>query len=446
MGSVVRRGLQPLAVAVVAVLLVAAYDLAGALAAPAVYAAANGPKTTLNIWESGANQQLVLGANEFEKTHPNIKIQFDIAGSGSYNTKVDLAMKTGQVPDLFETWGGGLVFNQFLPHHQMVDVSNSISGIKSDYIPTVLAPIESNGGVYAVPFTGTQPDAIYYNKSDFQRAGIKKPPATWQELLTDVKTLKSHNIIPISMGNETWMEMMWPQYIATKLGGSKLWQQILLNKPNAWSDPQMSKALSLTQQLLSLHPFEPGFQGIQWANGQPTRLLATGQTAMELQGAWEVNNMQQLTPSFASGNDLGYFAFPSVPGASKTADKYVAGNPATYLSLPAASPHRQQAMEFLKFMTTKAYNQIILKTGQVPGTPGAQNLLKSAKINGVTKQWDAYSYKIAAQAGYFQQSWDQALPPGISTEMTDDVGKMFAGSMSPSQFMSDLDNQESNAG
>lgn len=442
MRSFVRRGLEPLAVAVVAILMVAAFDLAGASAA----SAASGPRVTLHIWESGTTQQLAAGAKKFEKAHPNIKVEFDIAGSGSYNTKVDLAMKSGQVPDLFETWGGGLVFNQFLPNHQLVDISKSISNIKSDYISTVLAPIESNGGVYAVPWSGTQPDAIYYNKTDFQRAGIKNPPATWDQFLADVKTLKDHNIYPISMGSETWMEMMWPQYIATKLGGPQLWQQILQNKPNAWSEPAMSKALSLTEQLLALKPFEPGYQGIQWANGQPTRLLATGQTAMELQGAWEVGNMQQLTPSFASSKDLGYFAFPSVPGASKAAEQYVAGNPATYLALPAAAPHRQQAMEFLKFMTSKTYNEVILQTGQVPGTPNAQAMLSNTKINGVTKHWDQFAYKIASHAGYFQQSWDQALPPGISTAMTTDVGKLFAGSMSSAQFMTDLDNQEKNGG
>lgn len=409
--------------------------------------AARAPSVTLNLWEGNTTDpQLQQAMTAFHHQHPNISFSVSTVPGSSYDTKVNLAMKSGQVPDIFENHGGGLLFAQFVSAHQLVNIGKNIPQLQQDYLPTVLDPITSQGQVYAMPYTGTQPDAIYYNKSDFQKAGISKPPATWSQFLSDVKKLKQHNIIPISMGNETWMEMMWPQYIATKLGGPSFGQAILTNKPNAWSAPAFTKALSLTEQLLALQPFEPGYQGIQWGNGEPTQLLATGQTAMELQGAWEVGNMQKKTPSFASSDQLGYFAFPSVPGAPAASANDVAGNPATYFSVPTKAPHQQAALEFMKFMTTSKFNNMVLAAGQVPGTKTGGSSIKSAHINGVTKRWDEFAYQQVQKAPYFQQSWDQYLTAGISTEMTTDIGKLFAGSMSPQQLVSDLDTQEANAG
>lgn len=436
------RGIHRAAVGALAALLAAA-----AFGAQAASAQAAGGVTTLNIWQGGSTDvQVTAGIKQFEKQHPNIKVSIDNIASSSYDTKVNLAVKSGHPPDIFETHGGGLLFSQFLPDHQLADLTDALPQIKRDYIPTVLGPITGGGKVYAVPYTGTQPDAIFYNKQAFSRAGIQHPPTTWSDFMSDVSKLKQHNIIPIAEGNENWAMMMWTQYIATKLGGPAFGQAILTNKQNAWSDPAFTKANQMTAQLIKAQPFEPGFLGIPWANGQPTQLVATGQAAMELQGAWEVGNMQAKTPSFATSSDLGYFSFPTVPGAQGKAQNNVAGNPATYFTLTSASPHRQAALEFFKFLLSSQYQQDVLAGGQVPGTKDGGKLLSSSHINSVTKHWDQYAYRMVQNAPYFQQSWDQALPAGISTAMTNDVGKMFAGQMTPQQMSDDLNAQARNGG
>lgn len=437
-------GLARVGVALGAVLLLVAGGFSTAQAA-VIHPAAK--KVSLTLWEGNSTDpQLAAAMKAYHKQHPNVSFAVSSVPGTSYDTKVNLAMKSGKVPDIFENHGGGLLFAQFLPGHELVDLGKQIPSLKANYLPTVLDPITSQGQIYAMPYTGTQPDAIFYNKSDFQKAGISGAPKTWAQLLKDVKALKAHSIIPIAEGNETWAEMMWPQYIATKLGGPAFGQSILANKPDAWSQAPMTKALSLTEQLLKLQPFEPGYQGIQWANGEPTQLIASGQAAMELQGAWEVGNMQTKTPSFAKSSDLGYFAFPKVPGATSADENNVAGNPATYFSVPTKAPDKQAAIDFMKFFTTKEFAGMVLKAGQVPGTKSGGTSIKSAHIDSVTKTWDQFAFQQVQKAPFFQQSWDQYLSAGISTEMTTDIGKLFAGSMSPSQLANDLNSMEANAG
>lgn len=443
MRSRLKGGLARVGLAVGAVFLLVAGGFSTAQAA-VIHPAAK--KVTLTFWEGNTTDpQLKAAINAYEKMHPNVSFAISTIPGTSYDTKVNLAMKSGKVPDIFENHGGGLLFAQFLPGHQLVDLGKQIPALKANYLPTVLDPITNDGQIYAMPYTGTQPDAIFYNKSDFRRAGISGPPKTWAGLLKDVKTLKAHSIIPIAEGNETWAEMMWPQYIATKLGGPSFGRSILSNKPDAWSQAPMTKALTLTEQLLKLQPFEPGYQGIQWANGEPTQLVASGQAAMELQGAWEVGNMQEKTPSFAKSSDLGYFAFPKVPGAT-TGELNVAGNPATYVSVPTKAPDKAAAVQFMKFFTTKEFAGMVLKAGQVPGTKTGGASIKTAKLDKVTRAWDNFAFEQVEKAPYFQQSWDQYLSAGISTEMTTDIGKLFAGSMTPQQLSNDLDSMEANAG
>jgi sn-glycerol 3-phosphate transport system substrate-binding protein len=44
------------------------------------------------------------------------------------------------------------------------------------------------GTTYAIPFHNSTP-ILYYNKTMFDRAGIKQPPQTWAELLADARKL-----------------------------------------------------------------------------------------------------------------------------------------------------------------------------------------------------------------------------------------------------------------
>ena len=66
---------------------------------------------------------------------------------------------------------------------------------------------------------------IWYNKDLFEQAGIDAPPATWEELLADVQTLKDAGITPISLAAGAppthGPQMFWWAYLATRIGGQE---------------------------------------------------------------------------------------------------------------------------------------------------------------------------------------------------------------------------------
>jgi N,N'-diacetylchitobiose transport system substrate-binding protein len=72
----------------------------------------------------------------------------------------------------------------------LANISSDVSGWsnKSDVVPGMLANDTQNGSVYAVPWFGGV-RGIWYNKDQFQAAGITSTPTTWAELVTDAQKL-----------------------------------------------------------------------------------------------------------------------------------------------------------------------------------------------------------------------------------------------------------------
>lgn len=54
------------------------------------------------------------------------------------------------------------------------------------------------GTTYAIPFHNSTP-ILYYNKTMFDRAGIKQPPQTWAELLADAKKADRRKQRPVGI-------------------------------------------------------------------------------------------------------------------------------------------------------------------------------------------------------------------------------------------------------
>ena len=74
-----------------------------------------------------------------------------------------------------------------------------------------------DGKQYGLPYNFGMV-GFWYNKDLFEQAGIAAPPATWDELLADVQTLKDKGIVPISLAAgaaDAWTAMFWWAYLST---------------------------------------------------------------------------------------------------------------------------------------------------------------------------------------------------------------------------------------
>ena len=262
--------------------------------------------------------------------HPNVDIQITILENDAFKQKLVTVMQAGDPPDLFQSWGGAVLWN-FAQNGLVRNIAPELSADNNAWkdsfaVPAALNLYGQNGEFYGVPWDWGAV-GMFYNKALFAKAGITDVPTTWADFLTDVQKLKDASITPISLGEgETWTGHFWWVYLATREGGQKAFLDAY-NRSGSFADPPFVKAGEDLKQLNNMQPFEDGFLGVNHNNSEG--IFGNGQAAMELQGQWgEAAQAQYSADGKGIGADnLGWFPFPMVEGgAGNPTDVFGGGN------------------------------------------------------------------------------------------------------------------------
>ncbi|WP_030661724.1 extracellular solute-binding protein [Streptomyces cellulosae] len=393
------------------------------------------------VWAltQGSEATFRASATEWNKAHPDSRIDIQYFQNDPYKQKLRTAVGAGDGPVLFENWGGGALKN-YVDAGKVADLTPDLDknpAWKNRIFPSVLQSTTIDGKVYGVPVNGVQPVVLYFNKELFEKAGAE-PPKTWDDLLALVKTFKAKGIAPISMGGGSkWPDLMWMEYLVDRLGGPQAFQNIVAGKKGAWSDPAVLKAAEMIKQLVDAGGFAKGFTSVSADTGQAEAQLYTGKAAMILQGSWGFGTIQTGSAKFVSGGKLGWTGFPAVTGGKGDATNVV-GNPANFYSLSAQADAKEKktAVAYLKDgVYNDSYTDSLLKGGNVPPVKDLDAKIKAAD----NADWLSYVYDLTRDAKNFQLSWDQALDPALGDALLTHLDQLFLGEISPQQFCTQMD-------
>jgi raffinose/stachyose/melibiose transport system substrate-binding protein len=412
--------------------------LAGSLAlspaSAAVQAARSASPVTVTVWDiqQGVQQKEAQAqAAAFNKANPGIKVQYEFFQNDPYKTKLSIAIGAHQGPDVFMGWGGGIL-KTYVDAGAVADLTAAFNGDaawKSRYTPSVLGPVTFGGHIYGVPYNATTPEVIFYNKDIFKQYNLSVP-TTWPQLEQVIKTLQSHNLIPFALdGKSEWPEMMILQYLADRIGGSSALNNIALRKAGAsFNSPAWIKAFTQAQALVKENAFENGFASFNYDTNDGGQLFYSGRAAMMFMGVWQIGNAQTNAPKFLP--KMGFFPVPAVPGGKGNVNDIV-GVPANYYSLSATSKNQAAAIAFLKNQLNPGYASWVLSQGQVPP-------VQSLDTGKVTDPLVKAQVALLAKAPSYQLALDQLLPPQLAQSFLDLTGSLFALSITPQQFATQM--------
>jgi len=169
-------------------------------------AAAEAKPVTIQWWHitTADNQKAVWQklADEYMAAHPNVKIEITVLENEAFKTKMTTTMQSGEPPDIFQSWGGG-VMNEYVKAGLLKEITADLdadgSAWRNTFSPGALGVYSYQGKNYGVPWDMGMV-GFWYNKALFEKAGITAPPATWAELVDDVKKLQAAGITPIALG------------------------------------------------------------------------------------------------------------------------------------------------------------------------------------------------------------------------------------------------------
>ncbi|MFL6143951.1 MAG: extracellular solute-binding protein [Labedaea sp.] len=376
---------------------------------------------TINWWHIANTPPMLPVWDELAKAymqqHSNVTIKITPIENEAFKAKMTTETQSGHAPDLFHTWGGG-VLKQQLDAGLVKDITNDVSSWSSSLVPTALEPYQFDGKTYAIP-TDIGMVGFWYNKALFTKAGISAPPATWSEFLDDVRKLKGAGVTPIAIaGQAKWPEMYYWTYLAMRVAGIDGLKKAAADKK--FDGQEFVQAGQHLKELVDLQPFQTGFLGAPYDTPSGQAAAVGGSSAaMELMGQW-APSVEKEQSGKDLGGDLGFFSFPSVDGGKGKQGDIMGGGGGFAVGKDAPPA----TVDFLKFLLSPDNHRKGVATAAIlPVVKGTEDAVKDANQKKVVE--------TVQKATGFQLYPDQAYPPSVGQTVNDSVAQLVAGAMSP---------------
>jgi len=362
-------------------------------------------------------------ADSYMAEHPNVNIEITILENEAFKTKMTTVVQSGDMPDIFQSWGGG-VMNEYIGAGMMKDITADLDADggawRNTFSPGALGVYSLDGKNYGVPWDMGMV-GFWYSKDLFAQAGIDAPPATWDELLDAVTKLKAAGITPIALGEgDKWPGHFWFGYLATRICGQNGFQAAA-SRSGSFADTCFVEAGNKILELNALEPFQDGYLGAVY--GDQSTVMGNGQAAMELMGQWAPGAQAgNSADGKGLGDKLGFFPFPAVDGgAGAGTDAFGGGN-----GFGIGKDAEPEAVDFVKWLTSADAQVACAEAGFcIPVVKGGEA--------GMSDPLLIELQKTLSQAEYFQLYYDQALPPAVGSVVNDSIQGVFAGTLSPEE-------------
>ncbi|MBY9078539.1 extracellular solute-binding protein [Paenibacillus sp. HN-1] len=360
--------------------------------------------------------EIVEGLNElkveFEKEHPNIKLDIQTVGGGAdYAAALKTKFASGDAPDIFSN-GGYAEMDMW--QDKLEDLSDQ-PWVK-DLIPLAAEPMTKDGKVYGMPMN-LEGIGYVYNKDLFKKAGITETPKTITELKADAEKLKAIGVIPFANAYQEWW-LLGNQGISVAFARQDDVNAFIkgLNDGTATivgndKFEKWSNLLKLTVDYGQKNPLTTD------ANTH-LAMFANGEAAMMQEGNWAQTLVDNINPNM----NIGMFPMPIDDDAEHN-DKMTVGIPAN-LVVNKDSASKEEAKVFLNWLVTSDMGKeyIVKKWKFIPALSTIQTTPEDIGDLGS----DVWNY-VKENKVYGLQS--SKFPDGVTQEFASVIQQFIAGKM-----------------
>ncbi len=356
---------------------------------------------------------------EFEDKNPNITIEDQsIEDEASFNTKFKTAVASGDVPELFQTYGGA-AFGEYAKSGVAADLSADLEADKTWSEPFL--PVFENfqfkdvEGTYAVPYEFFAV-ALFYNKDLFKQIG-EEPPKTVEEFEAVSEKFKAAGIVPMALGEkDVWRGgHLIANLIDKKLGAQK--NMDLADRKARYDDPDMVEIFKLINDWAKKGYF--GDKPATYDNNAEKAMFHSGKSAMHMNGSWYV---PEATAS-PIADKVGVAAFPYFSDKPDNQNIWMGGAGGAFcISGKAEGAKRDAALSLLKYTTSVdafKYYQKVQKGGIFP-------IKMESDPNVVDRLTVEYS-NLLNSAQFKAEVYSYDPLPTMSDKVRNEIQGMFSG-------------------
>lgn len=367
---------------------------------------------TINFSNQAANKALESIAQEFEAKHPGVDVVFTQRAVDEHKTALRVAAGSDTGPDIYFSWAGLGLGGEYVQAGMSAPLDDYYKKYnwKDELLPTAAAFADDFAeGMHGVPFT-FKGEALYYNKTLFEKAGITKEPETYEELLAAAGALKEQGIPAITFGGTVnWHVMRLMDVILETKCGAQTHDDLMAMKAN-WSTTPCAADSFAELKTWSDNYFLKPFMGI--SQQQSFSLFVAGRAAMMLEGNWLVQQLSEASDL----NNYGLFPFP-------TGTKRLYGF-AEYNYVSSKSKNPDLAAEFLDYFISTDVQQRYLGT---MATSSINSKVKYENQRPLEVEWT----EIFGAYDQMFVNGDQAFPGNVTTEYFRVINEVASDNMEP---------------
>ncbi len=378
-----------------------------AAAPPATSApAATSGSSTVTFWVISAftptpDALINQAGSQYQQAHPGTTVTIQSFPASDFHDKFVTAVKAGQGPDVASVdsaWVSGLAAADTL-----ASIDDRFGAVKDQFLPGPAATGAYLGKQYAVPWY-TNNVGLYWNKKQFQAAGLSGPPTTWQELVDYGKKLTSGNNYGLMLGSSGFGAFLWFPF-AWQNGATLISDD---GKTASFNSQAGQEAWQFYADLYLSQKIVP--EDIKSARTSWDEYFAPfiqERVAMMMTGDWGIKPVQSGNPNL----DFGIAPLP----AGKQKATVIGGYD---LAIPKTSKNQDSAWGFLQFLASKEQEPMLEGYGRVPARQdvGASDYAKqnpllqafidqgsAGRARATVPQWNDIENTILADA------WDSVI-------------------------------------
>jgi raffinose/stachyose/melibiose transport system substrate-binding protein len=369
-----------------------------------------------DIWKSAAD--------EYEKSHPGVKVQFDYLENEAFKAKLPTLLQTKDKPSVFHSWGGGVMKEQ-VQAGVCQDITSTVGGeFKDSFYPAGVQNFVVDGKSYGLP-NDVAPIVFWYNKELCQKAGVDPTKIKqWGDLLDAVKKCKTAGVTPIAAGGgDKWPLHFYPAMLMMRvLGKSGLEAAVSQDSKTGLADPGVLEAWKLYKELCDLQPFQNGYQTAKFQDAGG--FFHDGKAAFHLMGTWDLTEGRANSTSKKglSNDQMGWFFLPEVKDGKGKANDIFASVDGWLVTKDAP----KETVDFFKVWLGKDTQTKLAAGGFfIPMVKGTAEVIKDPFLHAIAQE--------VATTNWIAIAMDQLLGPDTGRVFNDEAAAVAAGSATPEQ-------------
>ncbi|HEY0827738.1 MAG TPA: extracellular solute-binding protein, partial [Bacilli bacterium] len=296
---------------------------------------------------------------EFKKVHPEITVEVLLhANFTEFLTAIKTGFATGEGPDVFQfdsPTSLSALKSQMEPMDEFA-LKEWGADWKSNFLASPLADVTLDGKTMGLPQGITPGGLIWYNKTVFDKYGIKEPK-TYAELKSASDTLRTNGMQPLLLGaKDSWIVIDTFQAILNDVAPGKQYDAYAKKIP--FTDPEIIKAFDTWKQMFDDKIFQDDAFSMTQYMDVYNAFVDQQKGAMESNGAWNLDIFGNVDlKAKVDAVEWGVMPFPDLNGDGKLAPTLSTVGGTT---INKNSKHKEAAWELVKFMSYEKGFQVLL--------------------------------------------------------------------------------------